>query len=167
MMTAQKEASISANLQSFQASSINMPMNQSSGVTVTRKNRPDSAYRHKQNQSQQVSQVNPEKVVAKRINRLRIALELDMADNLYSRFIKKGKAVKSDKTGGSGHQAYSNNKTRASWSQNQYSSQAGRIADAASLAPVLSTITAPSGLSQSLISAIGVSPFFTRLCPWH
>ena len=50
-----------------------------------------------------MSQVNnAEKIISKRINRLRISLELDMVDSLYSRFIKKGKAVKGEK-GNSGH----------------------------------------------------------------
>lgn len=35
-----------------------------------------------------------EKVSTKRVHKLRMALELEMTENIYSRFIKKGKALK-------------------------------------------------------------------------
>lgn len=38
--------------------------------------------------------LNPDKMQAKRINKLRVALELELAENIYSRFIKKGKTLK-------------------------------------------------------------------------
>jgi len=47
-------------------------------------------------------------MVTKRINKLRIAFELELAENIYSRFIKKGKNVK-EKTSNA-------TKARSSWS---------------------------------------------------
>ena len=41
-----------------------------------------------------------DKVQVKRVNKLRMALELEMAENIYSRFIKKGKALKDKGSGG-------------------------------------------------------------------
>ena len=117
-------------------------------------------------------------------------LELDLNDNAYSRFIKKGKSVKDKSTAGTSFVASNNHhlsgaKTRSSMANNATTAlgtglsgyQTGGIAalgryfmpDASTLAPVLSTLGASGGkgINHNNILALNLCPFFSRLCPFH
>ena len=150
-----------------------------------RSKRPDSAYRHKQNSSSAANAGSgtaqgtgqalalTDRIVTKRVNKLRIALELEIAENLYSRFIKKGKNFKEKNQGGS---QSNQSKTRSFWMTPSmtlaaaYGSNTGKaFTDATSLAPILSTISQSGAGNQNALAgnALSLGPLFARLCPYH
>lgn len=116
-----------------------------------------------------------EKATIKRISKLRVGLELDLAESLYSRFIKKGKSVKDkSSSGGLGASRTRGGMASGSGINSNVMYTGSSLANASSLAPILSTIQAAAGQKNPQLmvyyagqAGCNFSPFFARLCPFH
>lgn len=84
-----------------------------------------------------------EKAATKRISKLRVSLELDLAENLYARFIKKGKSIKEKSSSGAlgASRMRGGMASGSGVNSNVVSTTNGTsLANASTLAPILGTI---------------------------
>lgn len=83
-----------------------------------------------------------EKAATKRISKLRVSLELDLAENLYARFIKKGKSIKEKSSSGAlgASRMRGGMASGSGVNSNVVSTNGTSLANASTLAPILGTI---------------------------